>query len=261
MFDPSCNVVGVKDVGDFQFNAGDRVSKVEKFLRLGQIDIRQGRVVFIHAGLENSSHGEGPDLGHHAHRADRPCGRNHADRIAHKGTESKCQFLTENNPWLFRGLPRAVRIIDRGHIHKNRLAQIFQAPGDKIPAQFRDFPFPLWIDASQHDSLSAALGRQHYLLEDKWRGRHDVGNCLYLLCRLVVAAHPVFHAILDDDVGCCSQDLGLDVFLEAGHDAHRTDQSGDAQRDAGYRDERIQRDGAITALGTQVAETDEYFIG
>lgn len=55
--------------------------------------------------------------------------------------------------------------------------------------------------------------------------------------------------------------FGLNIFLEAGHDADGADQRRHAQRDAGDGDECIERNGPIAALGAQVPEADENLIG
>src|SRR5581483_378812 len=47
---------------------------------------------------------------------------------------------------------------------------------------------------------------------------------------------------------------------EAGHDPERADQRRHAERDAGDRDERVQRDRPLPAPGPQVAEPDEDFV-
>jgi hypothetical protein len=62
-------------------------------------------------------------------------------------------------------------------------------------------------------------------------------------------------------MGGGAENLGLNIFLEPGHDADGPDQGGDTKGDAGDRDECIERDGSVPPFGTQVTEADEDFVG
>src|SRR5262245_36861491 len=62
-------------------------------------------------------------------------------------------------------------------------------------------------------------------------------------------------------MGSGSEDFRLQVFFKSGHDAQRADQRGDTERDAGDGDDRVERDRPVAALGAQVPQADEYFVG
>ena len=91
-----------EDVRDLDFDAGHRLPHIEKFLRFPQIDIGQGRIVLVHAGLKDADQREGagssaPCLG--PDRTGR--GRHHIDRIADEDAQPHRQFFSQDDAGLF----------------------------------------------------------------------------------------------------------------------------------------------------------------
>ena len=106
-----------------------------------------------------------------------------------------------------------------------------------------------------------ALRGEEHLAEHKWRGCDDVGDRLDLVGQTVIVGHVLFHSFLDDDMGRGAENLALNVFPEAGHDADRPNQRCHPQRNSSNRHERIQRDGPVATLGAQIAESNKDFVG
>ena len=112
-------------------------------------------------------------------------------------------------------------------------------PDTKILRQLRDLAFPRRIDAAKHDALGRLIG----VVSSTCCRMNGVaattsGTVSTCFSGRIVVGHAFFHAVLHDDVRGGPENLGLNVFLEAGHDADRADQGRDAQGDAGDRRRR-----------------------
>ncbi len=211
--------------------------------------------------MEQCDHGERSDFWHHPHRADRADGRDHIDRIADKHSQSERQLFAENDARFFNGAEIALRVVGRGLHHFHRGEQVEQLSRCDVLGEFSDIGFSFRVDPAQDNSLYPALRGEEHLAEHKWRGCNDVGDRLDLVGQTVIVGHVLFHSFLDDDMGRRSENLALNVFPEAGHDADCPDQRRHSQRNPSNRYEGVQRDGSVAALGAQVAESDEDFIG
>ena len=71
------------------------------------------------------------------------------------------------------------------------------------------------------------------------------------------------HPWCDLAPGCAtwSRESWTEFFLEAGHDADRTDERRDSEGDARDRDERIQGNRPLPAFRAQIPQPDKYFVG
>ena len=211
--------------------------------------------------MEQGDHGERSDLGHHPHRADRADGRDYVDRIADKHPQSERQLFAENDAWFFNGCGARLGVIGRSLHHFHRGKQVEQPSRRDVLGEFGDLGFSFRIDPAEDDSLYSTLRGEQDLAEYERRGGDDIGHRLDLVDQTVIVGHVLFHPLLDDDMCGRAENLALNVFSETGHDADRTDQRRDPQRNPCNRYEGVQRDRPVAALGAQVAESDEDFIG
>ena len=101
-----------------------------------------------------------------------------------------------------------------------------------ILGEIGDAPLSLGIDSAQDNALYPGLGGQQNLSVHEGGCGHHMGNFFHALHQDVVVRHVFPDSLVDDDVGCRTQDFGLKILLEPGHDAQRSDQGGHSQGDA-----------------------------
>ena len=211
--------------------------------------------------MEQCDRGERAELGYHPERCDRAEGRGQIDRIADKHSQSERQFFAENYARFLNGAEIAVRVIGWGLHHFHRGEQVEQLSRCDVLGEFSDIGFSFRVDPAQDNPLYPTLRGKEHLAEHKWRGCNDVGDRLDFVGQTVIVGHVLFHSFLDDDMSGGAENLALNVFPEAGHDADCADQRRHSQRNPSHRHEGVQRDGSVAALGAEVAESDEDFIG
>src|SRR2546428_2878397 len=225
------DAVRSEDVRDLHLDAGYRVADVEELLRLLDRHVDQRRIVLVHPGFEHADHTEAPHLREHAQGADGADRRDDVQPIAHEGAQPQRQLLADDDAGEPRwGRGRLVRL------------QVLQLAGAEVLRDLRDRRFAPHIDTAQHDAVRAALRREQHLLEDERGGGDHLRDGGHFVRQRGVVLDRLAGPRGDDDVRVGAEDLGLQVFLEARHDAQRGDQGRHADGHADDGDERIERD-------------------
>src|SRR5438128_1223562 len=127
---------------------------------------------------------------------------------AQEGAQPQRQLLADDDA----GEPR------RGRGRLVRL-QVLQLAGAEVLRDLRDRRFAPHIDTAQHDAVRAALRREQHLLEDERGGGNHLRDGGHFVRQRGVVLDGLAGPRGDDDVRVGAEDRGLQVFLEARHDA------------------------------------------
>src|SRR5437016_2135331 len=238
-----------EDVRDLHLDAGHRVAHVEELLRLLDRHVDQRRIVLVHPGLEHAGHAVAPYLREHAQGSEGAHRGDDVQPVAHEDAQPQRQLFADDHAGEQR----------RG-AGRPGVFQLFQPAGAEVLRDLRDRRLAPHVDAAQHDAVRAALRREQDLLEDERGGGDHLRDGGHFVRQRGVVLDRLAGPRGDDDVRVGAEDLGLQVFTGAGHAGQRGGQGRNADGPADEGDERIERDGAVAALGPEVAETDEDLI-
>ena len=122
-------------------------------------------------------------------------------------------------------------------------------------------PFGPRVDAAHDHALHAVLAGQHCLADGKGRRGLHVGNAVDFFLQgrgdVLDAVPGILH---HDHMRDRGQDLVPEIALETGHDGQGDDGGGHPDHDARYGDEGVERHRAVTLLGPEITQADEYFV-
>ena len=188
---------------------------------------------------------ESPRARHHAHRRQRPFGRQQRHRVADRQPQVPGQVHADQ---------------DAGHIFLGARLQVAHAPRRHRAPQVGDLGFQRRVDALERHKRIAALGAQQRLAQNgRRRADHAVQGAQ--LGDLLAVVHAEAVALPHVDVRASAEDPVAQLSLQPGHQRQRDDERRHAHRDAKGRDERDDRDERLLAPRQQVAEGDVEFEG
>ncbi|KAF5035605.1 hypothetical protein DSECCO2_583860 [anaerobic digester metagenome] len=229
-------------VRDLELDARDDVAlETQQFLGRGNGDVGQGGIVFVHAGLEETAHGKGFELGREPGRALLARGRHEVERVAEREPQAVGEFPADDDARE-----------DSGGI------QVVQAPGGHFAGQRQHLARRSGIDAAQHHALDPARARQHDFRVHEGRGPEHAGHGFGLgHVGPVVVDRPAGHG--RHHMGVDAENLVAKFGGKALHDPHHHDQRRDAKPHPEHGDERNDRDEGLLLAGQEVAFGDEVF--